>query len=172
MGWGTDGWNHDPTCELWDPDDGQFFPGLEIHHRMQDSGACVPTTMAMLTGAAPSGFMGPHINTQDPRTWSDALIPYGMKLAYVPCDVRKLAHYMDELIELDDAFLLSYYLHDLRVSPGQDGKLGPSHIVLLYHDRIHDAMLGDHMDAMRHPCLNRHTKRIFRVVPPDHRRGL
>lgn len=172
MGWNDATWKHNPTCEMWSPDDGHFFPDLEIHHRMQDSGACVPTTLAMLAGAAPADFMGPHLNTQDPRTWSDALIPYGMKLAYVPCDVRQLAYYMEELIGLDDAFLLSYYLHDLHVSPSQDGKLGPSHIVLLYRDKIHDAMMGGPMEAMSHQCLRRHTKRIFRVVPSDHPRGL
>jgi len=164
-------WVPDPSCDLWNPDDGRFFPDLEITPLMQGVGACVPTTLAMLTGAHPSAFMVPEMNTQDPRTWSDLLAPYGMGLAYVPCDVRRLEHYLDELVALDDAFLLSYCLHPLDCEPDERGKLGPSHVVLLYRDMIYDARLGTSCQAEEHSCRLRHTKRIFRVVPRGSRRG-
>ncbi|CAF5168391.1 unnamed protein product, partial [Rotaria magnacalcarata] len=35
----------------------------------------------------PEDFQG-NLNTQDPVSWSAALKPYGMKLAYCPHDAR------------------------------------------------------------------------------------
>jgi hypothetical protein len=99
----------------------------------------------MLTGTGPESFEG-EINTQNPVTWSDALMPFGMKLAYCPSDIRKLKFYLNELVELDDLFLLCYYTDheslDFLDDPDQNGWIGHSHVVILYQNLILDPQTG------------------------------
>jgi hypothetical protein len=135
----------------------------------------VATCLAILSGADPGDFDG-KINTQDPVSWSDALAPFGMKLAYVPTDVRKLRFYIEELVGYDDLFVLGFYLAQdpaaLLQDPREDGWLCGSHLVVLHRDRILDPLEGTSVPAMDYCGLRCHTKRVFRVVPAGHRRGL
>lgn len=96
-------------CNIWPEKEDRFFQDKIIMPIRQDGPHCVSTVIAMLSGVSPRLFQG-EINTQDPVSWSNALKQYGMKLAYCPFDVRKLKYYIDELIELDDLFLLCYYI--------------------------------------------------------------
>ncbi len=116
------------------------------------------------------------MNTQDPASWSEALKPYGMKLAYCPMDARRLKFYLPELLALDDLFTLSYYSpadgSEILKDPNGNGWVCGSHIVLLHRSLIYDPARGDCLEAERHPCGEKFTKRIFRVVPAGHPRGL
>jgi len=116
------------------------------------------------------------MNTQDPVSWSEALQKWDMKLAYCPTDARKLKHYMKELVALDDLFTLSYYTppnpNAILGEPNSDGWVTSFHIVILHRSKILDPLSGTETEAFDHPCNDYHTKRIFRVVPADHLRGL
>jgi hypothetical protein len=131
--------------------------------------------LAILTGEAPEKFQG-NVNTQDPVSWSEALHPWGMKLAYCPTDARKLKHYIEELVRLDDLFTLSFYTtldHDkILGEPDSRGWVAGSHIVVLHRGSILDSRSGTVHNALGDPCIEYHTKRVFRVVPDDHPRGL
>lgn len=129
----------------------------------------------MLTGKNPEDFQNDKVNTQDPNSWSDSLKPYGMKLAYCPTDVRKLKFYMDGLIKLNDLFLLCYYSptdSSILADPDPSGWVCGSHVVILHMNLIIDPKRGNKQPAKSHECNERHTKRIFRVVPVDYKRGL
>jgi len=80
-----------------------------------------------------------------------ALAKHGMKLAYCPTDVRKLKHYLPELIALDDGFTLSYYTTrdppKILAEPNADGWVTGSRIVLLHRDQILDTATGTVTDA-------------------------
>jgi hypothetical protein len=166
---------YDASCRLWPRTDEAYFRDRTFQALRQDAFQCVSTVLGMLSGASPEAFRG-RINTQDPVSWSEALQPYGMKLAYCPTDVRKLKHYMDELVALDDLFTLSYYTTTnpevLLGEPDSAGWLTGSHIVLLHRSKILDSQYGTETEASDHYCNDCHTKRIFRVVPADHPRGL
>jgi hypothetical protein len=99
-----------------------------------------------------------------------------MKLAYVPTDIRKLRFYIAELVGYDDLFILGFYLSPdpakLLQDPRADGWLCGSHLVVLHRDRIFDPLVGTSARAVDYDGLERHTKRVFRVVPVGHRRGL
>jgi hypothetical protein len=131
--------------------------------------------LGILTGAPPEKFQG-AINTQDPVSWSEALKAWDMKLAYCPADVRKLKHYMKELVALDALFTLSYYTtiepDEILADPDSSGWVTGSHIVILHRDKILDPMSGSERGAFEHECNDYHTKRIFRVVSVEHPRGL
>jgi hypothetical protein len=135
----------------------------------------VATCLAILSGANPGDFEG-KINTQDPVSWSEALAAFGMKLAYLPTDVRKLRFYIEELVGYDDLFTLGFYLcrepATLLQNPQEDGWLCSSHLVVLHRDRIFDPLEGTSVRAVDYGGLECHTKRAFRVVPVGHRRGL
>ena len=165
----------DITSHLWSREEDAFFRTSEFRAIKQQGPHCVATVLAMLTGEAPECFQG-KVNTQDPVSWSGALHGWGMKLAYCPTDARKLKHYMKELVRLDDLFTLSYYAaSDPQVilgDPDEQGWVTGSHIVLLHRDLVLDPALGVARNAFEHPCYECHTKRIFRVVPKDHARGL
>ena len=176
------GWRPDASAPLWDSHEdgepmGPFFQDLGITHIKQSGPSCVPTTIAMLakaTGAEvdPEDFM-PLINSQSPHTWSKALAPYGMQLAYCNQDLRRLEYYLDELIEHDDLFLVCFYSLDPPYEPDEDGKLCSAHIVTLHKDVLIDtAKLGRFAQgkARDYHRLARQTKRIFRVVPSGHGR--
>ncbi len=142
---------------------------------MQIGPHCVSTSLAILTGVEPERFQG-SINTQDPISWSDAIKPWGMKFCYCPTDARKLRFYIPELIELDDLFTVSYYMpldsDKILKDPDEQGWICGSHIVVLHRDKILDPMSGSVMNAQDHVCNKRHTKRIFRLVPDNYKRGL
>jgi hypothetical protein len=165
---------YDLTSRLWPDPAEHFFRDRELVPVQQQGPHCVSTALAILAQEAPSRFQG-RINTQDPVSWSEALQPWEMKLAYCPFDVRKLRFYMDELVALDDLFLLCYYSplgEALLADPDDRGWVCGSHVVVLHRDRVLDPLRGDALPAHEHPCNNHHTKRIFRVVPLDSPRGL
>jgi hypothetical protein len=99
-----------------------------------------------------------------------------MKLAYCPTDLRSLEFYVDELVELDDLFLLCYYSpddpHEIAAEPNEDGWICSSHVVTLHRAIIHDTKYDAPCDARKYTCGSKFTKRIFRVVPINHHRGL
>lgn len=159
---------------LWTTTDEDYFRDRVLIPQKQAPKQCVATTLAMLTETKPSDFVG-KINTQDPVSWSDALRPYDMKLAYCPSDVRKLRHYVEELVACDALFALCYYVADppeILGEPDSEGWICGSHIVILHRDTILDASGGTSTPARKHSAMDRHTKRIFRVVPASHVRGL
>ena len=84
---------HDNTARLWPNTDEAFFRDKEVKPLKQKGPHCVPTCLAMLTGESPE-TLRERLNTQDPVSWSDALGSSGMKLAYLPTDVRKLQFYI------------------------------------------------------------------------------
>ncbi|CAF3392692.1 unnamed protein product [Rotaria socialis] len=166
---------YDRNGKLWPNVDENFFRDREIKPIRQSGPHCVSTVLAMLTEQTPETFQG-QMNTQDPSSWSAVLQPYGMKLAYCPMDVRKLKFYMDELIAIDDLFTLSYYTSNdpsiILGDPNPTGWITGSHIVILHRDKIIDPASGTVTPALEDVCNKYHTKRIFRVVPSDHARGL
>lgn len=166
---------YDFVAALWPTKDEAFFRDSIFYPVRQSGPHCVSTVLAILTEKSPETFQG-QINTQDPVSWSEALRPFGMKLAYCPTDVRRLKHYIDELVTLDDLFTLSYYTtldhREILGEPDERGWVCGSHIVVLHRQSILDPACGITTDVFDHPCINYHTKRIFRVVPSDHARGL
>lgn len=139
---------------------------------IQQGPTCVSNSLALLTlGAArPEAFQGGAINTQDPVTWSRALLPFGMKLCYCSVDARRLSWYVPELARLHDVFTVSYYTGDHAADPGADGWVCGSHIVVVAGDKVYDScnegspilLTGAHFREHYGP---RFVKRIFRVVP-------
>jgi len=165
----------DYNCPLWPTRDNHFFRDLTLAPLRQNGPHCVATVLAILSRTALESFMG-RINTQDPLSWSDSLREFGMKLAYCPSDTRRLKFYLEELVALDDLFTLSYYTAEspeiILVDPDASGWVCGSHLVLLHRDRIIDPAWGEAVRARDHHCSERYTKRLFRVVPADHPRGL
>jgi hypothetical protein len=131
----------DYNCRLWPNREENFFRNRLIEPIMQSGLTCVSTALGSLTGKGPEDFSNMQreckLNTENPVSWSEALKPFEMKLAYLPFDARKLRFYMDELISLDDLFLLSYYsgisLEILR-DPDENGWVCESHVVILHRD--------------------------------------
>ena len=169
----------DYNCSLWPNREENFYRDRFIEPFTQSGLTCVATGLGSLTGKGPGHFLNfqrqGKLNTEDPVSWSEALRPFGMKLAYIPFDGRKLKFYMAELVTLDDLFLLSYYsgmsLEILR-DPDEDGWVCESHVAILHRDQIIDPALGERRPAADHWCNGCHTKRLFRVVPIGHPRGL
>ncbi|GBC94983.1 hypothetical protein HRbin16_00769 [bacterium HR16] len=163
------------SCRLWMNSEERFYSDKEIRPIRQQGPRCVATTLAMLTGEEPERFYPPVVNTQDPVSWSEALRPFGMKLGYCPTDVRKLRFYMEELVGYDDLFLLCYYTssgEEILSDPDETGWVCGSHVVILHRDKIIDPASGKVFPAYEHPCNDSHTKRVFRVIPVWHPRGL
>lgn len=132
------GWKPNPTAPLWysggshEPS-GPFFSDLNIEHVKQQGPSCVATTLSMVansTGAntTPEDFKE-VTNSQAPHTWSEALKPYGLQLAYCNSDLRRLGYFIDELVEYDDLFLLSFFSKDPPSDPLPSGKLCTAHII-------------------------------------------
>ncbi len=172
------GWTHDKSSALWEPDENEkekwpepFFHDLKLEPIKQNGQTCVPTSLAVLTRGTGADDFKHTINTQSPHTWSKALAPFEMQLAYCSHDVRLLGCYIEELIEYDDLFLLCFY-SDLKlpVEPDDRGFLGPSHVVTLYKDNIIDTAKNESCKARDYKRLKSPTKRIFRVVPKGHPR--
>ncbi len=179
-------WVPNPTAPLWWPDDehepnGPYFHHLSLNHIMQQGPTCVPTTLAMLacaTGASvtPEEMM-PRINSQAPHTWSAALRPYGMQLAYCNVDVRRASEHVDALLALDDLFLLSFYSGDPPFEPlVPGGTLCTAHIVTVHRgcliDTARHARWGGVGPLKEYNRLHNPTKRVFRVVPAGHPRSV
>ena len=165
--------SYNKNANIWNGPEEHFFRELELEPQVQESGQCVRTCLAMLTSQEPREFR--DVNTQDPVSWSEGLKPHGMQLAYCSTDARKLRHYLDEAAGIDDLFLLCYYYAsdaEIMGEPRADGWLCGSHVVVLHRDRVLDPMLGVATPVVEHGCGDRHTKRLFRVVPTGHRRGL
>lgn len=164
-------------CSLWPnaEDQAGYFRSRSFEPIPQNGPHCVATTLAILSGRKPEDFHD-RVNTQDPRSWSDALRADGMKLAYCPTDVRRLLNYQEELLALDDLFTLSYYTSTsasvLLRDPDATGWLCGSHIVVMHRGLILDPATGEAHRADEHHAWQYHTKRIFRVVPSDHPFGL
>lgn len=171
------GFQFSRSCRLWNPSHGgPFFRERQLTHRQQVGGTCVSTSLAVITGEEPETFQGESLNTQDPVSWSEALRPYGLKLAYCPTDLRRLQHYREELLALDDLFLLCYYSPDdpctIAAEPDETGWICSSHVITLHRSMIYDTRYDRPFEANRYGCWGKFTKRIFRVVPLDHPRGL
>ena len=171
-------WRPNPNAPLWDATvnneaQDQFFADINLNHDRQIGPSCVATTLAMIVRTTGVEVTVEEIkevtNSQSPHTWSNALKPYGMQLAYCNNDLRRIEHYIDELVEHDDLFLLSFYSIDPPSDPDENGKLCTAHIVTLHKDTIYDTAKdsdsGGIIAAQDYARLERQTKRIFRVVP-------
>ena len=132
-------------CNIMTESGWSFLSDCEIRPICQRGPHCVSTVLAILTSKEPEDFQG-KMNTQDSCTWSQMQQSYGMKLAYCPIDVRKLKFYMDELIEVNDLFTLSYYKaldpNVILSDPNRTGWITGSHSVILHRDKIIDSRLG------------------------------
>jgi len=166
---------YDSNARLWPNRDDSFFRNADIHPVKQQGPHCVTTSLAILTGQAPEFFQG-VVNTQDPISWSEALKPFGMQLAYCPSDIRRMEFYVHELAMLDDLFALCYYTSSdpavLLAAPDESGWICGSHIVIMHRNYIYDPARGTREVVWDHPCRYLHTKRIFRIVSTDYQRGL
>ena len=176
-------WKPNANAPLWDPPNadepqGPFFPEMAIEHTKQIGPSCVATTLAMIartTGAdVEADDFKTITNSQSPHSWSNALKPYGMQLAYCNHDARRIEHYIDELVELNDLFFLCFYSVNPPSDPDANGKLCTAHIVTMHNDTIYDTAKHSGSSgvvlANDYTRLERQTKRIFRVVPLGHPR--
>ncbi|MFO0799792.1 MAG: hypothetical protein U0804_20155 [Gemmataceae bacterium] len=165
----------DATAPLWPNTTDAFFRKNDLRHVRQVGLTCVATSLAMVAGTDACDIAG-SVNTQDPVSWSAALGRFGMKLAYLPTDVRKLRYYIRELVKLDDLFVIGFYTPfdpaAILADPQPDGWVCGSHLVVLHRGRIHDPLREAAADALEYDRLDCHTKRVFRVVPVRHPRGL
>jgi len=177
------GWKPDSKAPIWDTQNGvenKFFKNLNLKHIQQIGPSCVATTLTMIarsTGADVTvDYFKKITNSQSPHTWSEALKPFGMQLAYCNVDLRRIGYYIDELISHDDLFFLSFYSTNPPSDPDVNGKLCTAHIVTMYRDQIYDTAksknFGGLVKAQNYSRLERQTKRIFRVVPIGHPRCL
>jgi len=160
---------------LWQKKDESFYRDLHLNPKLQIGPRCVANTLATITNKSVADFEE-KINTQDPASWSIALEKYGMKLAYCPTDVRKMKYYISELLLLDDLFTISYYSprnpEMIFKDPSENGWICGSHIVVLHRNKIYDSATGLICLAENHDSMNSYIKRIFRVIPLSHSRGL
>jgi hypothetical protein len=133
--------------------------------------------VARATGAdfTPEDFKA-VTNSQSPHSWSEALKPYGMQLAYCNHDQRRIGYLIDELKHLNDLFFLCFYSVDPPSDPDENGKLCTAHIVTMHGSEIYDTAKypekGGVCDASDYSRLEKQTKRIFRVVPVGYQRCL
>ena len=166
---------YDFNSRIWPDTPARFFMNMSINPLLQSGPHCVSTCLGMLTGLDPEYFQT-RINTQNPSSWSDALRPYRMQLAYCTTDIRKIKHYISELVNYKDLFVLCYYTSleekDIMREPDSSGWLTGSHIVILQDSTIFDPARGIGQYAYEHSCNNKYTKRIFRVVPTSHPRRI
>lgn len=166
----------DRASSLWHEQDNQaYFHDLQLALLRQKGGSCVSTGLSLLTREAPTRVRE-QINTQDPVSWSRYLQGHGFKLAYCPTDLRRLEHYADDLLALDDLFTLSTYspetAREIGATPDEEGWICSSHFVLLHRDTVYDTRYETTIPLADYEDLSRYVKRIFRVVPADHARGL
>jgi hypothetical protein len=157
------------------PEPTPYFQALHITHRVQVGGSCVSTGLSLLTREDPVDVRA-QLNTQDPVSWSRYLQGHGMKLAYCSTDLRQLRHYVDELLVHDDLFTISTYSpgnpRDIGADPDPSGWVCGSHFVVLHRDMIYDTRAPHPVSLRQFGDLYRYVKRLFRVVPASHARGL
>lgn len=170
--------SYDLQSTLWTPGQQshqQYFHHLNLIHRLQIGGTCVSTGLSLLTGDEPMTIRN-QINTQDPTSWSSYLQRYGYKLAYCNSDFRKLKHYVNDLLALDDLFTISTYSpsrpQEIGSDPDAQGWICSSHFVILHRSMVYDTTLKTPVRLDDYCDLDRYVKRLFRVVPADHPRGL
>jgi hypothetical protein len=165
----------DATAPLWPNTTDAFFRDRDVRHVRQVGLTCVATGLAIAAGTDACDIAG-SVNTQDPVSWSAALGRFGMKLAYLPTDVRKLRFYIRELVKMDDLFVVGIYTPfdpaAILADPQPDGWVCGSHLVVLHRGRVYDPLREAATDALGYDRLDCHTKRVFRVVPVRHPRGL
>ena len=176
-------WKPNASAPLWCQErkgepQGPFFGHLNLSHVRQRGPSCVATTLSMVANATgaqttPEDFKQ-VTNSQAPHTWSEALKPFGLQLAYCNNDVRRLGYFVDELATYNDLFFLCFYSKDPPSDPEVSGKLCTAHIITLHGSTIYDtakvASQGGVCDVGDYDRLERQTKRIFRVVPLYHPR--
>lgn len=172
---------YDARAALWpavpghEVSDGAFFRGLSLTHRVQVGGSCVSTGLSLLTGETPDQVRQ-RVNTQDPVSWSRYLQGHGMKLAYCPTDLRRLKHHVPELLQHDDLFTLSTYSPNdasgIGAEPDAFGWVCGSHFVVLHRNMVFDTCLPQPVPLPVYAGCDRYVKRVFRVVPAQHERGL
>lgn len=152
-----------------------YFRDRIIQHRQQVGGSCVSTCLSLLTGQAPTEVRR-HVNTQDPVSWSQYLQSFDMKLAYCPTDLRRLKHYLPDLLAIDDMFTISTYspsdASSIGAEPDENGWVCGSHIVLLHRSTVYDTRYDAPIALNAYADNQRYVKRLFRVVLVDHTRGL
>lgn len=166
----------DDISELWfGPVGEKFTHGLELKHRRQVGGTCVSTGLSVITQEEPKAIRE-VINTQDPVSWSQYLKGHNLKLAYCPSDFRRLENYADDLLRLDDLFTISTYSPGdplaIGADPTEGGWVCGSHFVILHRDTVYDTRFSSPIKLREYEDLGRYIKRIFRVVPEGHARGL
>ena len=166
----------DQSTAIWSPrEDASFFHNLQLVHRVQIGGSCVSTGLSLLTGEEPSDIRS-HVNTQDPISWSHYLQRHGMKLAYCSTDLRYLQHYVDELLAHDDLFTISTYspstAQRIGMAPDENGWICGSHFFVLHRNMVYDTRYQAPIPLREYDDIDRYVKRIFRVVPANHMRGL
>lgn len=153
----------------------RYFQDLSLTHQKQIGGTCVSTGLSILTGQDP-GLVRTRINTQDPVSWSYYLSGHGMKLAYCPTDLRRLKFFMPELLAIDDLFAIGIYSpEDARIigrDPDRNGWICGSHFILLHRATFYDTALEAPIGVADYGRCESYVKRIFRVLPVDHVRGL
>ena len=182
INFGARGKKEPVRSRIWSDGDNKFFPDLDLQPVIQKGPACVATALATASGTNPGHFLDfPGFTNMNPVSWSDALTNFNMKLAYCPTDTRKVKYYADELLQCDDLFIIGYYSPnykhkdetDILLDPADDGKESAlSHAVILYKDKIYDSKNGTVTQFKEHQCIECHTKRIFRFVPSDYKRGI
>ena len=161
-------WRHSPREN--------FFRDRRLTHRRQVGGTCVSTGLSLLTGEEPRAVRS-QVNTQDPVSWSDYLFAHGMKLAYCSTDLRRLKFYLPEMLAIDDLFAIGIYspddVEDIGRDPDRSGWVCGSHFILLHRDGVYDtARQSGPIPAKDYDRQESYVKRIFRVVPSNHPRGL
>lgn len=122
----------------------------------------------------PAEFHHDQVGKEDPYSWSAALQRHGMKLAYCNTVPVALAHYVEELLALDDAFLIRVYtdkVNKITAPLDHKGTNGGSHVVLLISGKIYDPS-GVIYDLKLSHHAQYMTKGIFRVVDASYPRGI
>ena len=139
-------WKPDASAPLWhlskDENHTSFFDDLQLKHLRQIGPSCVATTLCMVakaTGAdvTPEYFKA-RTNSQSPYSWSEALKPFGMQLAYCNHDQRRIEYIIDELKQLNDLFFVSFYSVDPPSDPDENGKLCTAHIITMHGSTFYD----------------------------------
>jgi hypothetical protein len=68
--------------------------------------------------------------------------------------------------------MLTLNPEELLADADSTGFVTQSHFILLHRDKIYDSTYFQCVPARDHHCVDYHTKRIFRVLPVTHARGL
>ena len=168
-------WKPNANAPLWYGENEQFFSDLRFNHKKQIGPSCVPTSISMVLQAFGHDVsiddVKKEINTQAPHSWSAFLQSYGLQLAYCNTDQRPLGLYIDELIEMDDLFFLSFYSHEFPSVYDGEGKFCTAHIITLNKSTIYDTAVWNGVcHATQYHRLGNRVKRIFRIVPLGYER--